>query len=150
MGDTLEGGRHKLSSGPHCRYQVRHQEGYSSYKRYDSEGKGFLYASVTVLKGKVSWQLNAKKYHKVTPHNKHTQEILEKTRDGGCLCLKEKQQGTGQEAGSYGGVVSRVGICRISSPELEQLRNWWVWVSFQTQKWAQTFYPTQSTLKIKQ
>ena len=47
---------------------------------YPSESKGFPSGSVTALRGKVSWQLGAKEYHKVTPHNKpHTRDLLGKT-----------------------------------------------------------------------
>lgn len=55
--------------------------------------------SATALKGKVSWELGARDYHKVTPHNRlHTRDLLVKTRESGCLCSGEEQQRIEQEA----------------------------------------------------
>jgi hypothetical protein len=34
-----------------------------------------IIVGVTTLRGKVSWQLEAKEYHRVTLHNRFTQEI---------------------------------------------------------------------------
>lgn len=62
--------------------------------------KGFPSVSVVALRGKISWQLGAKEYHKVTPHNKlHTRDLLGKTQERGCLGLGKNQQGAEQEAG---------------------------------------------------
>lgn len=44
--------------------------------------------SVRVLRGKMSWQLRPKDYHKVTQHNKtHTRDLLERMNPGGWLPL---------------------------------------------------------------
>jgi hypothetical protein len=57
--------------------------------------------SVTALRGKVSWQLGAKEYHKVTQHNKsQTRDLLGKTQESrGHIHSREKQQISEQEAG---------------------------------------------------
>ena len=55
--------------------------------------------SVTALRGKVSWQSEAKKYHNVTTPNKsHTRDLLAKTQDV-AAGVDEKQQQTKQEEG---------------------------------------------------
>ena len=56
--------------------------------------------SVIVKKGKVSWQLGAKEYHKVTLHNKvHTRDLLIGKNTGGWLPQGKVQQRIEQEAG---------------------------------------------------
>lgn len=46
---------------------------------------------VTALKGKISWQLGGKEYHKVTLYNKpHPRDLWGKTQEGDCLCSGEK------------------------------------------------------------
>lgn len=54
--------------------------------------------------GKVSWQPEAKDYHRVSLHNKlYTRELLgRKTKEGGCLGLDEEQSTTEQEVGFLG------------------------------------------------
>lgn len=54
--------------------------------------------------GKVSWQPEAKDYHKVSLHNKlYTRDLLgREIKEGGYLCLDEKQQRTEQEVGFLG------------------------------------------------
>lgn len=50
--------------------------GSSFCKCYSPEGKGVPNASVTSLKGTLSWQLGAKEYYKVARHSKpHTRFI---------------------------------------------------------------------------
>lgn len=45
-------------------------------------GTGSPYGNIVALKGKLSWQLEVKKYHKLTPHNKlHTRDLLEKRKN---------------------------------------------------------------------
>ena len=56
---------------------------------YSSEGKGFPNGSVAVLRGKMSWQQGAKKYHKLTPYNKP----LEKDARGWLPWLRQEARG---------------------------------------------------------
>lgn len=86
---------------------------YSYCKCYSSERKGFPSAKVTAQKGKISWQLGVKEYHKVTAHSEpHIRDLMGKTQEADCLCSGEKQQRTEWQEGFR---VSGGGIWRLWS-----------------------------------
>lgn len=88
------------------------------FQLWGGRGEAFPSGSVTALKGKVSWKLGARKYHKVTIYNKpQTRDLLGGKNSGdpsGCLCLGEKNQRTGQSTGFIQGFL---GVEEKSFPE---------------------------------
>lgn len=81
------------------------------FQLWGGRGEAFPSGSVTALKGKVSWKLGARKYHKVTIYNKpQTRDLLGgKNSEGGCIS-GEKQQRTEQKT-EMGGCASTYRPC---------------------------------------
>jgi hypothetical protein len=67
----------------------------------NSEGKGFRSTSVTGMKGKLFWQLRARKYQSHTAQQTAHRDLSggKNTQEHSCLCSGEKQQRAEQKRG---------------------------------------------------
>lgn len=113
------------------------------WKCYNCKGRGFPYVSVTALRGKRSWQPEAKKYPKVTLHNKsHARDLIGRKISGGWLPLL-RREAAGTWAGdrliqSFGGSFPgwrfqgwELVRYQVKPEDLQYLglRNWWAFVT---------------------
>lgn len=131
--------------------------------RYCSfEWGSFTRANSTTLRRKASWHQEPRGTTKSHDTTNFTQEVfLGETQDGGCFYWARNSREVNRRQAYIwflGGRVLegrdfQVGVWWDFKPSLGtdgfilrdgwvfMLRNWWVWVGFQTQMWAWTFFP---------